>query len=216
MGDLGHGALSRRGFMGAGLAMLGAAGLAGVGTSGIGMAAGVESTSTHAIAPGLFWKALAALQRHGNAVAHHDRIAIADFTVPSVRPRFHLVDLASGATSTLRVAHGSGSDPDHTGWLKLFSNDLGSNASSEGAFLTADYYVGKHGLSQRLSGLDPTNSNAFDRALVVHSAWYANADMIEKHGQLGRSQGCFAVGEADLEQVFARLGDGRMIYAAKV
>jgi len=40
--------------------------------------------------------------------------------------------------------------------------------------------------------------------------------MIESHGMLGRSQGCFAVGERDLDQVFARLGAGRMIYAAKV
>jgi len=55
-----------------------------------------------------------------------------------------------------------------------------------------------------------------DRAIVVHSAWYANKDMIESHGMLGRSQGCFAVGERDLDQVFARLGAGRMIYAAKV
>ncbi|MGH2322743.1 murein L,D-transpeptidase catalytic domain-containing protein, partial [Enterococcus faecalis] len=88
-------------------------------------------------------------------------------------------------------AHGSGSDPSHTGFLKRFSNDPGSNASSEGAFLTADYYVGKHGRSQRLIGLDATNDNALSRAIVVHSAWYANPDMIRSHGMLGRSQCCF-------------------------
>jgi hypothetical protein len=110
----------------------------------------------------------------------------------------------------------AGSDPAHTGWLHRFSNDFGSNASSEGAFVTADYYVGKHGRSQRLIGMDRTNNNALERAIVIHGAWYANGDMIRKHGQLGRSQGCFAVGENDLEQVFARLGTGRMLYASKV
>ncbi len=52
--------------------------------------------------------------------------------------------------------------------------------------------------------------------IVIHSAWYANRDMIRSHGMLGRSQGCFAVGENELDRVFANLGPGRMIYAAKV
>ncbi len=172
--------------------------------------------SPRVVRPDLFRKALAALQQHDSRVAQRDRIAIADFTAGSSQPRFHLVDLLNGRTTTLLVAHGSGSDPSHTGYLKRFSNDFGSNASSEGAFATADYYVGKHGRSQRLVGLDPTNNNALGRAIVIHSAWYANPDMVKSHGMLGRSQGCFAVGERDLDQVFARLGPGRMIFAAKV
>ncbi|RZL55516.1 MAG: transcriptional initiation protein Tat, partial [Sphingomonas sp.] len=95
-------------------------------------------------------------------------------------------------------------------------NEPNSNASSEGAFVTADYYVGKHGRSQRLMGLDATNDNALARAIVVHSAWYANRDMLRTHGMLGRSQGCFAVGEGDLSQVFEQLGPGRMIFSTKV
>jgi hypothetical protein len=172
--------------------------------------------SSRVIRPELLRRALASLERHGARVAQRDRMAIVDFTAGSSQPRFHFVNLVSGASTSLLVAHGSGSDPSHTGYLKRFSNDFGSNASSEGAFATADYYVGKHGRSQRLIGLDPTNCNALGRALVVHSAWYANPDMLQTHGMLGRSQGCFAVGERDLDQVFARLGPGRMIFAAKV
>ncbi len=91
--------------------------------------------------------------------------------------------------------------PIHTtpAMLERFSNASGSNASSEGAFVTGDYYVGKHGRSQRLAGLDPTNDNAMERAIVIHGAWYANEDMIAAHGKLGRSQGCFAVGETCLK-----------------
>ena len=134
----------------------------------------------------------------------------------SSEPRFHLVDLVSGKSQSFLVAHGSGSDPAHTGYLKRFSNEPNSNATSQGAFVTDDYYVGKHGRSQRLIGLDATNDNALARAIVVHSAWSANKDMLRTHGMLGRSQGCFAVGESDLSQVFAQLGQGRMIFSAKV
>ena len=177
--------------------------------------AAAPMTSPNVVRPALFRRALAALDAQGSRVAR-DRIAIADFAAPSAQARFHLIDLRSGGSTSFLVAHGSGSDPSHTGWLQRFSNEPGSNASSEGAFLTADYYVGKHGRSQRLIGMDPTNNNALERALVVHAAWYADADMIRTHGMLGRSQGCFAVAERDLDQVFARLGSGRMIFAAKV
>ena len=164
----------------------------------------------------LFREAMAALQKHGSRVRQRDRMAIVDFAAGSSEPRLHLVDLISGKSQSLLVAHGSGSDPSHSGYLQRFSNAFNSNASSEGAFLTDNYYVGKHGRSQRLIGLDPTNNNALGRAIVIPSAWYANRDLISSHGMLGRSQGCFAVGENDLDRVFANLGPGRMIYAAKV
>lgn len=174
------------------------------------------ATSAKVVRPQLLRRALAALDAQGSHIQHRDRIAIADFAAPSSQPRFHLIDLVGGESKSLLVAHGSGSDPSHTGWLQRFSNAEGSNASCEGAFVTADYYVGKHGRSQRIVGLDGTNSNALPRAIVIHAAWYANPDMIRTHGMLGRSQGCFAVGEGDLDQVFSRLGAGRMIFAAKV
>ena len=168
------------------------------------------------VPPALMHRALAALQQHVHQIPHLDRIALVDFSAASSEPRLHLVNLATQETTSLLVAHGSGSDPAHTGWLQMFSNQEGSNASSSGAYVATDYYVGKHGRSQRLIGLDQSNNNALDRAIVVHSAWYANPDIVAKQGMLGRSEGCFAVGEQDLETVFARLGQGRMIYADKI
>lgn len=165
------------------------------------------------VRPELFQRAMAAMQQHGSRIRQQDRIAIADFSLASSRLRFHLIDLHNGATQSLLVAHGIGSDPAHSGMLQRFSNEVGSEATCEGAFLASNYYVGQHQLSQRLIGLDATNNNALDRAIVIHAAWYSNADMIAKHGKLGRSQGCFAVGERELEKVFGLLGEGRMIYA---
>ncbi|OYX52195.1 MAG: transcriptional initiation protein Tat [Sphingomonas sp. 32-66-10] len=175
-----------------------------------------SASAPRGIRPELFQRAAAALQLHSSRIRQQDRIAIADFSLPSSRLRFHFVDMINGATRSMLVSHGIGSDPEHTGMLQRFSNEVNSEATCEGAFLAANYYVGKHQLSQRLIGLDPTNYNALDRAIVVHAAWYSNPDMIAKHGKLGRSQGCFAVGERDLDTLFALLGEGRMIYATKV
>ncbi|MDB5736377.1 MAG: transcriptional initiation protein Tat [Sphingomonas bacterium] len=183
---------------------------------------GTRSTATAmpaspmTIRPDLFRRALAALQRHHSRFTAHDKIALVDFDLPSSQPRFHIVDLASGRSRSLLVAHGRGSDPEHSGWLTRFSNDMGSAASSEGAYVTEDIYVGQHGRSRRLVGLDSTNNNAEPRAVVVHSAWYVSPDMIAQHGKLGRSEGCFALSNADLEDTLASLGTGRMIYADKV
>lgn len=173
-------------------------------------------TLPRVVRPGLMRRAMASLDAHTARLGARDRMAIVDFAAPSGQPRLHLLNLGDGRSTSLLVAHGKGSDPHHTGFLQHFSNVDGSEASSEGAFLTADYYVGKHGRSQRLIGLDSTNSNALDRAIVVHGAWYSNPDMLRTRGMLGRSQGCFAVGEDDLATLFERLGPGRMIFSAKV
>ena len=160
--------------------------------------------------------ARAGLDRAGGSVLHRDVVGVADFRQHSRNRRLHLVDMASGRVETLLVAHGRGSDPDKTGWVSRFSNAPGSEATCEGAFLTADYYEGEHGRSMRLIGLDATNSNAESRAIVVHAAWYVGPQMIQTHGMLGRSEGCFAVSAADLPMVLGRLGPGRLLVAGMV
>jgi hypothetical protein len=165
--------------------------------------------------PRLLDDAMGALARHGSRISHRDVVGLVDFAIPSRAPRFHLVDLAGGKVETLLVAHGKGSDPDHSGWLQRFSNVPGSEASSNGAYLTGSEYVGKHGRSQRLIGLDASNDLAEERAIVVHAADYVGDEVLRMQGKLGRSQGCFAVQSADLATVLARLGEGRLIYAGK-
>lgn len=168
-----------------------------------------------AVNPWLVDRALLALARHNGAVWSRDVIAIADFGLPSAVPRFHLVDILAGTTTSLRVAHGKGSDPDHSGTLQRFSNSDGSMATSEGAYLTGDTYVGVHGLSRRLVGLDATDDRAEARAIVIHAAWYADPALVASQGKLGRSDGCFAFGEQDIAFVLSRLGPGRLIYAGR-
>jgi hypothetical protein len=168
------------------------------------------------IDPAIVAAAKAGLERAGGRVAHRNVVGVADFAQPSRIPRFHLVDLAGGKVDTLLVAHGRGSDPEHTGWLWSFSNRPGSAATSQGHYVTAGYYIGHHGRSMRLQGLDPTNSNAEERAIVVHAAWYVGPDMARELGMLGRSEGCFAVSQSDLPGVLDRLGPGRLLVATKL
>ncbi len=165
--------------------------------------------------PQLLAKAKAALATHDASIKHKDVIGIADYGQHSAKPRFHLVDMINGRTTSLLVAHGKGSDKKHTGWLQEFSNVPGSEASSGGSYRTAAAYVGKHGRSRRLDGLEPSNDMAYQRAIVIHGAWYVDNKMVSKHGKIGRSQGCFAFSESDLDQILHRLGSGRLLYADK-
>jgi hypothetical protein len=168
------------------------------------------------IDPRLLARARAAFDRHRSQLAATDVVAIADFSRPSHDHRFYLLDTASGRVSNHLVAHGRGSDPAHSGYVERFSNAIGSEASSQGGYRTGDFYQGKYGRSLRLSGLDWSNSNAETRAIVVHHAWYAEPDQLAQYGKLGRSEGCFALPYNSLQQVLARLGPGRFLYADKL
>lgn len=190
------------------------AGVASV-SAGARLAHGRTESLEGEIAPGLLRRALDALERHHDSISYRDFIGIADFSLPSRAPRFHLVNLADRSVQSHLVAHGRGSDPSHTGWLERFSNEIHSNATSAGAYKTGSRYVGAHGPSMRLEGLDSTNSNALSRAIVVHGAWYVNEQVVSHFGMLGRSQGCFAVADSSLNDIMARLGPGRLIYADK-
>jgi hypothetical protein len=167
------------------------------------------------IDPRLKARALAALEAKRHLIRQADVIGIADFNRASRDPRFYIVDLRSGFVTEHLVAHGRGSDPYHSGWLAMFSNEIGSEATSQGAYLTGDAYTGKYGWSMRLSGLDPTNYNAEARAIVIHSARYAEPAMIAQFGKLGRSEGCFALPGISHAEAMTRLGSGRLLYAEK-
>lgn len=164
----------------------------------------------------LTFLAEAELRRVGDQIPNHDVVGVANFSLPSKEPRFHLVDMRSGQVQSFLVAHGRGSDPEKSGWLQTFSNQVNSDCSCQGAFRTGNYYYGHHGRSMRLIGLDPTNSNAEAREIVVHSAAYVSPSIARQYGVLGRSEGCFALDTAALPVVLERLGPGRLLVSTKV
>ena len=168
------------------------------------------------INPKLLARARAAFDANRRRLRHTDVVGITDFSRASGEKRFYLLNTATGRVSSHFVSHGRGSDPAHRGHVERFSNDYGSNASSAGAYLTGDYYYGKYGRSMRLKGLERRNDNAEGRAIVVHSAWYAEPEVLHEHGKLGRSEGCFAMSYSSLQEVLARLGPGHLLYADKL
>lgn len=210
MGTLTERAVSRRGLIKAGSLL--SMGLA-VPKAFASVAAQPKITG---VKPELVSRAFAAMQKHQRSGVPTSVFAIADFDEPSNKPRFHVIDMIAGKTRSYLVSHGRGSDPDHSGWLRRFSNQEGSYASSSGTYLTSELYVGKHGKSRRLVGLDPSNSNAEPRAIVIHSAWYVSDEMVRQHGKLGRSEGCFALDKACLDEALTVLGPNRFIYADKI
>ncbi|WP_156679206.1 murein L,D-transpeptidase catalytic domain family protein [Sphingomonas profundi] len=201
--------LSRRAVLAGGLALPAVASAQGAAGGG---PRGLAEIAT-ALRPDLVAAALAALSRHERQIWSRDVVAIVDLALPSAQPRLFLIDLLAGTMTAMLVAHGKGSDPDHGGMARIFSNVEGSMATSLGAYLTGEAYDGVHGRSRRLIGLDPTNDAAEARAIVIHAAWYVGPEIVAKQGVLGRSDGCFAVSTTDIGPLLARLGRGRLLYA---
>lgn len=161
----------------------------------------------------LFTIAKEQLDRAGAAIWKRDIVGIADFGLHSAKNRFHFVNLDRQEVKSYLVSHGAGSDPEHDGWLNNYSNVEGSNATSKGAYVTWEWYVGRYGTSVRLGGLDSTNDAALRRYIVMHRAKYAEPEHVERWGRLGRSNGCFALGEEQFRIALLHLSGGRLLYA---
>ncbi len=138
-------------------------------------------------------------------------ITVIDFSLPSTAKRLWIIEMESKEVLfNDYVAHGRNSGDDVAA---SFSNVSGSNMSSIGFYVTAETYHGKHGLSLRLEGMDEEfNSNARERAIVMHGADYVSPDFIKKYGRLGRSLGCPSVSLDIHEQVINTIKDGSTLF----
>jgi hypothetical protein len=96
----------------------------------------------------------------------------------------------------------------------MFSNEPESNKSSLGLFRAAENYIGKHGYSLRLDGLEAGfNDRARERAIVIHGADYVNAETARLQGRLGRSLGCPAVRPEIARELIDAVKDGGLVFA---
>ncbi|WP_130735343.1 murein L,D-transpeptidase catalytic domain family protein [Flavobacterium sp. J27] len=125
-------------------------------------------------------------------IIEKDYLTIVDFSLSSNEERMWVINMTTKEV-VLRslVAHGRNSGEL---FATEFSNKSESYQSSLGFYTTGETYVGKHGLSLRLDGLEyGINDNARDRAVVIHGADYVSGKFVKENGRLGRSQGCPAV-----------------------
>jgi hypothetical protein len=158
-----------------------------------------------------------ALEAASHAVIRGDAAAprtlmVIDFSKPSTEKRLWVYDLRSRALLFHEhVAHGRNSGANLP---TLFSNEPESNRSSLGLFRTAEAYIGKHGLSLRLDGLERgINDRARERAIVIHGADYVNATTARAQGRLGRSLGCPAVRPEIAKSLINTVKDGGLLFA---
>lgn len=142
-------------------------------------------------------------------IQNKEYLSVIDFSKSSAKVRFFIINMTTGSVWSMHVAHGNGSDKDHDGYAEKFSNVEGSNMSSLGVYITAETYTGRNGYSLRMDGMSSTNSNARDRAIVVHGAAYVN----ETPEIQGRSAGCPAVTHAYRDQLINQIKEGSVIYA---
>lgn len=127
--------------------------------------------------------------------------ALVDFSLHESKDRLFVIDAEQGSSKSYRVAHGSGSDKNKDGRAETFSNSDGSHASSLGIFRCAEtYQSSKFGYACRVDGLEPSNSAARARAVVIHKAWYVAIG--------GDTWGCFGLRPEDHREVIDRLKDG--------
>ncbi|HEU0126530.1 murein L,D-transpeptidase catalytic domain-containing protein [Flavobacterium sp.] len=116
-----------------------------------------------------------------------------DMRIESGRNRFFIYDLKHNKLLDKGlVGHGSGSETGIYGELK-FSNVKNSNCSSLGKYSIGGSYIGTFGKAYKLYGLDKTNSNAFDRNIVLHK--YVDIPFEEQPYPICNSLGCPMVNE---------------------
>lgn len=100
---------------------------------------------------------------------NQDLAVFINFKLHSGKYRYFVYDLKNNKIiQRAIVSHGSGSVIPKSNTLK-FSNIEGSYQSSLGKYEIKESYVGQFGKAYRLNGLDSTNSNAMQRAIVLHS-----------------------------------------------
>ena len=164
--------------------------------------------------PQVLGMAVAAMEcaQAGGVGTDAKRLAVIDYSRPSLMPRLWVFDLAAGRLLYEEVvAHGQGSGEN---MATRFSNRDGSHQSSLGLFVTADTYVGRNGYSLRMRGLEPgVNDAAEARAIVMHGAPYVDPSQGQRMGRLGRSWGCPAVRSAVARPMIDLLKDGQFVFS---
>lgn len=138
-------------------------------------------------------------------------LTVIDYTQPSSEKRLWVFDVNKRLLLfNTFVAHGQKS-----GGLYAthFSNTPQSKESSIGTYVTQNTYQGGKGYSLNLKGLETlSNSNAFNRRIVMHGAWYVTDEFVRSHGRAGRSWGCPAISPQLAKPIINTIKNGSVIF----
>lgn len=164
-------------------------------------------TSASGISQSMYERVRDYYNENWKSFSNRQYVVMIDLGKRSNTKRFTLFDLRTGTYVRYLTSHGKNSDPNNDGWLDSFSNVEGSKQSSIGYYKTLGTYNGGNGYSLRMDGLSDTNSNAYERLIVVHGASYVN----ESAGYAGRSWGCPALDKSVSTDVINKIKGGALL-----
>ncbi len=129
-----------------------------------------------------------------------------DMTLSSGSNRFFIYNLKKDSLIDAGlVAHGNCFQE----WLegRKYSNVVGGGCTSLGKYKIGASYIGKFGYSYKLHGLDSTNSNAFERTVVLHS--HSCVPETETTSDICQSNGCPTVAPDFLQTLKAIINNSK-------
>lgn len=173
-------------------------------------ASGLESSGLSKEAFDYAWKGYQYLLSK-NKISRSNYLTICDFSQSSKQKRLYIIDVENQEIVTNTwVAHGKNSGAEYA---TSFSNRPESLQSSLGFYVTANTYIGEHGLSLRINGVDPGyNDKALVRTIVIHGAAYVDGARVRSGGYMGRSWGCPAVPQAESAEIITTIKNGTCLF----
>jgi L,D-transpeptidase catalytic domain len=146
-----------------------------------------------------------------NKISRCDYLTICDFSQSSRQKRLYIIDAVNNKLLiNTYVAHGKNSGAEYA---TKFSNKPESLQSSLGFYVTSNTYIGEHGLSLRLNGVDPGyNDKALERSIVIHGATYVDAARAKAGMYMGRSWGCPAVPQKESNNIITTIKNGTCLF----
>lgn len=146
-----------------------------------------------------------------NKISRSNYLTICDFSQSSKQKRLYIIDVVNNKLITnTYVAHGKNSGGEYA---TSFSNQPESLQSSLGFYITSNTYIGEHGLSLRINGVDPGyNDKALERSIVIHGAAYVDGARAKAGMYMGRSWGCPAVPEKESATIITTIKNGTCLF----
>ncbi len=140
-----------------------------------------------------------------------DRCFLIDMKIHSGKNRFFVWSFTGDKVlESSLCCHGYGKKS--TGAKPVFSNLPGSYCSSLGKYKTGIRSYSKWGINvhYKLHGLEPTNSNAFKRIVVLHSYDpVPESQIFPFHLPMGWSQGCPVISNSMMRKLDAYLKEAK-------
>jgi len=148
---------------------------------------------------------------NANRISKSEYLTICDFSQSSRNKRLYVIDIENRELIiNTWVAHGRNSGAEYA---TRFSNKAESLQSSLGFYITRDTYIGKHGLSLRIDGLEKgINDKAMMRTIVIHGAAYVDGSRLNAGLYMGRSWGCPAVPQNESAHIITTIKNGTCLF----